>query len=120
MCWWLVVEAAKAGVGVKCRNLMTGEELFLMEINLSQAPDVKGLTICAGIAPMGDVYLSLGTPHIARFEPSDAVHRLVRQKLGLPLEGRLDLSDADQARFAAETIRRIYDVGGFNRIVYGR
>ena len=117
---WLVVEAAKAGVGVKCRNLMTGEELFLMEINLSQAPDVKGLTICAGIAPMGDVYLSLGTPHIARFEPSDAVHRLVRQKLGFPLEGRLDLSDADQARFAAETIHRIYDVGGFNRIVYGR
>ena len=117
---WLVVEAAKAGVGVKCRNLMTGEELFLMEINLSQAPDVKGLTICAGIAPMGDVYLSLGTPHIARFEPSETVHKLVRQKLGLPLEGRLDLSDADQARFAAETIRRIYDVGGFNRIVYGR
>ena len=117
---WLVVEAAKAGVGVKCRNLMTGEELFLMEINLSQAPDVKGLTICAGIAPMGDVYLSLGTPHIARFEPSETVHKLVRQKLGLPLEGRLDLSDADQARFAAETIHRIYDVGGFNRIVYGR
>ena len=80
----------------------------------------KGKTGPLATPPMGDVYLSLGTPYIVRFEPSEAVHKLVRQKLGLPLEGRLDLSDADQARFAAESIHRIYDVGGFNRIVYGR
>ena len=54
---WLVVEAVKAGVGLKCRNLMNGEELFLMETSRSCDADVKGSTICAGIAPMGDVYL---------------------------------------------------------------
>lgn len=116
---WLVVEAVKAGVGHKCRNLMNGEELFLMETSRSCDADVKGSTICAGIAPMGDVYLCLGTMHPAHFEPSEAVHKMVRQKLGLPLEGPLDLSIADQARFAEETIRRIDALGKFSRVSYG-
>lgn len=115
---WLVVEAAKAGVGLKCRNLMNGEELFLMEMTLSQNPDIKGMTICAGIAPMGQVYMCLGTIHPAAFEPSEAVHKMVRQKLGLPLEGPLDLSFADQARFAEETIRRIHAIGRFAGVHY--
>ena len=111
---WLVVEAVKSGVGVKCRNLMNGEELFLMEKSFSLNPNVKGMTVCANIAPMGDVYLSLGVLHPADFEPSPAVHRLVRQNLGLPLDGPLDLSSADEARFAEDTIRRIYALGRFD------
>ena len=63
---------------------------------------------------MGDVYLSLGVLHPADFEPSQAVHRLVRQNLGLPLDGPLDLSSADEARFAEDTIRRIYALGRFD------
>lgn len=116
---WLVVEAVKSGVGVKCRNLMNGEELFLMETSFSLNPNVKGMTVCANIAPMGDVYLSLGVLHPADFEPSQAVHRLVRQNLGLPLDGPLDLSPADEARFAEDTIRRIYALGRFDTIGYG-
>lgn len=116
---WLIVEAVKAGVGLKCRNLMNGEELFLMETSRSCDADVKGSTICAGIAPMGDVYLCLGTMHPAHFEPSEAVHKMVRQKLGFPLEGPLDLSIADQARFAEETIRRIDALGKFATVGYG-
>jgi len=115
---WLVVEAVKAGVGLKCRNLMNGEELFLMEMSRSCDVDVKGSTICAGIAPMGDVYLCLGTMHPAHFKPSEAVHKMVRQKLGLPLEGPLDLSVADQARFAEESIRRINALGKFSMVAY--
>lgn len=116
---WLVVDAVKAGVGLKCRNLMNGEELFLMETSRSCDADVKGSTFCAGIAPMGDVYLCLGTMHPANFEPSEAVHKMVRQKLGLPLEGPLDLSTADQARFAEEVIRRIDALGKFKHVGYG-
>jgi len=116
---WLVVEAVKAGVGLKCRNLMNGEELFLMEESRSRDADVKGSTICVGIAPMGDVYFCIGVQHPANFEPSEAVHRMVRQKLGLPLEGALELSAVDQARFAEETIRRIDALGRFATIAYG-
>ena len=116
---WLVVDAVKAGVGLKCRNLMNGEELFLMEMSRSCDADAKGSTFCAGIAPMGDVYLCLGTMHPANFEPSEAVHKMVRQKLGLPLEGPLDLSLADQARFAEEVIRRIDALGKFRQVGYG-
>lgn len=116
---WLVVDAVKAGVGLKCRNLMNGEELFLMETSRSCDADVKGSTFCTGIAPMGDVYLCLGTMHPANFEPSEAVHKIVRQKLGLPLEGPLDLSTADQARFAEEVVRRIDALGKFKHVGYG-
>ena len=116
---WLVVDAVKAGVGLKCRNLMNGEDLFLMEMSRSCDADVKGSTFCAGIAPMGDVYLCLGVMHPANFEPSEAVHKMVRQKLGLPLEGPLDLSTADQARFAEEVIRRIDALGKFKHVGYG-
>ena len=115
---WLEVLAVKAGVGMKCRDLLTGEELFLMEKSLSLG-DVKGMTVCAGIAPMGDVYLALGCIHPANFENPATILKIVMTHLGLPTEPPIRLSFADQARFAAETIRRINDNGKFANIVMG-
>ena len=115
---WLEVLAVKAGVGVKCRDLLTGEELFLMETGFS-CGDVKGMTVCAGIAPMGEVYLSLGVIHPANFENPATILKIVLSYLGLPAELPIRLSFADQARFAAETIRRINANGRFNTIDYG-
>ena len=115
---WLEVLAVKAGVGMKCRDLLTGEELFLMEKSFSLG-DVKGRTVCAGIAPMGDVYLSLGTIHPANFENPATILKIVMTHLGLPTELPIRLSFADQARFAAETIRRIDANGKFANVVMG-
>ena len=115
---WLEVQAVKAGVGVKCRDLMAGEDIFLMEKSLSLS-DVKGMTICAGIAPMGEVYLSLGVIHPAHFESPATILKIVLAHLGLPTELPVRLSFADQARFAAETIRRINANGKFSGIFYG-
>ena len=115
---WLEVLAVKSGVGMKCRDLLTGEELFLMEKSLSLG-DVKGMTVCAGIAPMGDVYLALGCIHPANFENPATILKIVMTHLGLPAEPPIQLSFADQARFAAETIRRINDNGKFANIVMG-
>ena len=112
------VLAVKAGVGVKCRDLMAGEDIFLMEKSLSQG-DVKGLTIGAGIAPMGEVYLALGVIHPAHFENPATVLRIVLDHLGLPMEPPVRLSFADQARLAAETIRRINANGKFSGLFYG-
>jgi len=115
---WLEVLAVKAGVGMKCRDLLTGEELFLMEKSFSLG-DVKGMTVCAGIAPMGDVYLVLGVIHPANFENPATILKIVMTHLGLPTEPPIHLSFADQARFAAETIRRINANGKFANIVMG-
>lgn len=116
---WLVVEAVKVGVGLKCHDLVSGKDLFLMEKSTSCSPGIKGMTICGSVAPMGDVYLLLGVQHTADFEPSAAIHRLVRQKLGLPLVGPLELSAADEARFAEDVIRRLRALGRFDNVVFG-
>ena len=115
---WLEVLAVKSGVGMKCRDLLTGEELFLMETSFSKG-DVKGMTVCAGIAPMGSVYLVLGVIHPANFENPATILKIVQTHLSLPTELPIKLSFADQARFAAETIRRINANGRFNTIAYG-
>ena len=115
---WLEVQAVKAGVGLKCRDLLTGEDLFLMEMSASQNPNVKGMTFCAGIAPMGSVYLSLGVLHPANFENPATILKIVLTHLGLPTELPIRLSFSDQARFAAETIRRLDANGRFGSIHY--
>ena len=115
---WLEVLAVKSGIGMKCRDLLTGEELFLMETSFSKG-DVKGMTVCAGIAPMGSVYLVLGVIHPANFENPATILKIVLTHLGLQTELPIKLSFADQARFAAETIRRINANGWFGRMNFG-
>lgn len=115
---WLEICSVKAGVGVKCRDLLTGEDLFLMERSLSLG-DVKGMTICVGIAPMEDVYLALGVIAPTRFENPATILKIVLTHLGLPTECPVRLGVSDQARFAAETIRRIYANGNFDSVVLG-
>lgn len=113
---WLEVLAVKRGLGVRCRNLVTGKELFLMEPGFSQKVDVKGLTLCGPIAPMGDVYFMPDDLRPVRFRTSESVHREVRETLGLPPEGPLSLSPEDEARFAAEAISRVYAAGGLRDV----
>ena len=115
---WLEVLAAKSGVGVKCRDLLTGEGIFLMEKSLSQG-EVKGMTVCAGIAPMEDVYISVGAISTAWFENPATILKIVLTHLGLPTETPVRLSATDQARFAAETIRRIHANGNDGFTFYG-
>lgn len=115
---WLEILAMKAGVGLKCRDLLTGEELFLMEKSLSRSAE-KGMTVCVGIAPMEDVYIAVGVSAPARFENPATILKIVLTHLGLPTERSIRLNVADQACFAAETIRRIHANGNFGFVSYG-
>ncbi|MCR5414023.1 MAG: hypothetical protein K6F50_04765 [Kiritimatiellae bacterium] len=117
---WLEVVSVKSGFGMKCKNLMTGKDIFLMEKSLSSHPDAKGMTICAGIAPMGEVWLVLGAIHPAGFENPSTILKIVLSHLGLSSELPVELSFGDQARFAAETIRRIHANGRFETVGCGR
>ena len=89
-----------------------------METSFSKG-DVKGMTVCAGIAPMGSVYLVLGVIHPAHFENPATILKIVLTHLGLSTELPIKLSFADQARFAAETIRRINANDKFSNIIMG-
>jgi hypothetical protein len=68
---------------------------------------------------MGSVYFCLGVIHPSNFENPATILKIVLTHLGLSAEPPIQLSFADQARFAAETIRRINANGKFANIVMG-
>jgi hypothetical protein len=101
---WLEVLAVKAGVGVKCRDLLTGEEIFLMDESFSLY-DVKGRVAISHISPMEDVYVSLGNISPLPFGNEKVVLDRILEQLRLPTERPIRLSFDQQRKFAAETIK---------------
>ena len=99
---WLEVLAVKAGVGMKCRDLLTGEELFLMDEELSLR-DMKGKIVIADIAPMEDVYVPIGIT--LPFPGEKVVLGQALERLGIPTERPIRLPFDQQRKLAAETIR---------------
>lgn len=118
---WLEVLSVTPGVGMKCRDLMTGKKGFLMEISTSRsAVNLVGSTICAGIGTLPNgTWLVLGVIHPANFDSPSTVLRLVLSHLNLPTKLPIQLSFADQARFVAETIRRLNATNKFANVSYG-
>ena len=117
---WLKALEADPGVGIKCRDLLTGEEVYLMETKLSRTFGISEMTICvgAGELPNGTI-MALGTISTAGFDNPEAILKIVLSHLGIPSTLPIRLSFADQARFAAETIKRINSLGRYRNIVYG-
>lgn len=107
---WLEILAVKSGVGYKCRDLLTGEDLFLMSKTVA-AGDVRGAVIFTPVSPIGDVYLSLGIVQPVLFSEPQTVLKSVLDDLKIPDRRPIRLSSADHVRFAAETIRRIHEHG---------
>ena len=99
---WLEVLAVKAGVGMKCRDLLTGEELFLMDEELSLR-DMKGKIVIADIAPMEDVYVPIGIT--LPFPGEKAILYQAIERLGISSERPIRLSFDQQRKLAAETIK---------------
>ena len=99
---WLEVLAVKAGVGMKCRDLLTGEELFLMDEELSLR-DMKGKIVIADIAPMEDVYVPIGIT--LPFPGEKAILDQAIERLGISFERPIRLSFDQQRKLAAETIK---------------
>ena len=100
----LEILAVKAGVGMKCRDLLTDEDLFLMEKSFSQG-DVKGELLLASIAPMEDVYISVGNILPLPHENARAIFDRALDQAGIPAERPIRLSFDQQRKFAAETIK---------------
>ena len=117
---WLEILDFIPGVGCPCRDLLTGEKGFLMEISLSQSPGIRGMVCCGGIGMLPNgTWMFLDTLHPGHFDNPELVLKIVLSHLGLPFDRPIKLSFTDQARFAAETIRRIDANGHFDKFVYG-
>lgn len=117
---WLKVLDAEPGVGVKCRDLLTDEEVFLMETSLSRSHGIREMTLCVGVGvlPNGTL-MALGAISPAGFDNPEVILKIVLSHLGIASDLPIRLSFADQARFAAETIKRLHSIGRYNSIVYG-
>ncbi len=100
----LEILAVKAGVGMKCRDLLTDEVLFLMEKSFSQG-DVKGEILLASIAPMEDVYISVGNILPLPRENARAIFDRALDQAGISAERPIRLSFDQQRKLAAETIK---------------
>jgi hypothetical protein len=100
----LEILAVKTGVGMKCRDLLTDEDLFLMEKSFSQG-DVKGVLMFASIAPMEDVYISVGNILPLPRENARAIIDRALDQAGIPTERPIRLSFDQQRKLAAETIK---------------
>ena len=107
---WIEILAVKSGVGYKCRDLLTGEELFLMSKAVA-AGDVRGAVIFTPISPIGDVYLSLGVVQPVLFPEPQTVLKSVLDDLKIPDARPIRLSPDDHVRFVTGTIRRIHRHG---------
>ena len=57
--------------------------------------------------------MGVGMYHPANFDNAPAILKIVLTHLGLSTELPISLSQSDAARFAAETINRIYKLGRF-------
>lgn len=95
---WLVVQAVKSGLGMKCRNLMTGDDVFLVLPDFSTRQNIKGKTIFADIAPMGNCYVSTGYIASLRLPDPEAALKQILEKLDIPYSLPLELSYFDQVR----------------------
>ena len=120
---WLKVLDVEPGVGMKCRDLLTGEEGFFMETSLSRnygGHGVRDMTLCVGIGTLANgTWMALGAISLAGFDNPELILRIVLSHLGIPSELPIRLSLADQAVFAAETIKRIHTLGRYDSIKYG-
>ena len=95
----------------------------MMETSLSRSYfgyGMRDMTICAGIGTLPNgTWMALGSISPIGFDNPEAVLRIVLSYLGIPWELPVRLSFADQARFAAETIKRIHALGCYSDIKYG-
>ena len=57
---WSKVLDMRVGCGLKCLDMLTGEEFFMFERNLSKSPEINGCIIASGVMPLGDCFMHTG------------------------------------------------------------
>lgn len=106
----LLPHSTVPGAGVRCRDAWTREELFLMDCNFSQSPDVTKMGLATRICPFGDYWITTGAAL-----PLVASHNLEAQIQGI----RQGTSKwPDHLRDSLLIVRACLEAGAAEHIMY--
>ena len=106
---WSKILDMKPGVGLKCRDMLTGDEFFMFERNLSKSPELKNKVLVSGVMPIGDCFMHTGfnLPYPGGGDGEDSVESMLDgllDDLKIPQTRPVVLTRAQTANFAAVSI----------------
>lgn len=113
---WSKVLDVKPGCGLKCRDLLTGGDFFLLERNLSRGPVGKDFIIVSGVMPVGDCFMHTGYSLPLPDDKDDPLEKILDsalEELGYPRKRGMfggasrepvHLTRAQTAKLASSTI----------------
>lgn len=115
---WLLPVASKAGFGVRCRDVLLGEEIFLVDRNMSSLPNFLKMGLMTMLIPCGDCWMTTGAglPFAAAGVEKALEYVWGKAKLGDPRPRPLDRKE--QSRFAAESVKLSVNLGLVNNVRY--
>ncbi len=58
------LQAVRTGLGFKCRDMFSGEELFIVDEKVSDETGIKGSALFTGLIPCNDAYIQLGPSNL--------------------------------------------------------
>ena len=108
---WLEILNTKANFGLKCRDLLTGDECFLIDQSLSCTTDLKGCAFATGILPVGECYMTTGFGLPVPTKDAATILDAMLASLDIPTVRPIFLSKKETARFAATSIGSLLGAG---------
>jgi len=109
----LSVEEHEPGIGVHARDMLTRDELFLMDVSLSLDPMASDVALAGHIMPIGEYWMTTGGAiPLAKQQAREALKEVERADEARAADGRslferpgnveafIRAADADEARFA--------------------
>lgn len=81
----LVVQSAAPGAGIRCQDLLNDEELFVMDLGLSQSAEGANSVIAARTIPLGEYWMTSGAalPINSKEAVQDALMRVENSRRSL-------------------------------------
>ena len=118
---WSKVLDIREGFGLKCCDMLTGDEFFMVERSLSMSPELKGAVIASGIMPLGDCFMHTGfsLPFPGDNEGDGTVEGILKgvlEDLKVAQKRPIVLTKAQMASFAAVTIHSWLSSGACNHV----
>jgi len=113
---WLVPVASKAGFGLRCHDMMTNEDIFLIDRQLSKSASSRRMGLLTGMLPCGDCWMTTGAALPIGASAMNVAFKLVLQQSGLGEPHAL--TTEEQVRFAACSISALMLTGVSESVRY--
>lgn len=102
---WAKLVDMRPGCGLMCRDMLTGDEFFMFERNLSMSPQLKGSVLATGVMPVGGCYMHTGFSLPLPGDDAKGMLDGMLDVLKIPRKRPVVLSRSQTSSFAAVTIK---------------